>query len=209
MLARKWRGKRVQRCAPNQLFSTPRIPRKESARDAGLPPSSNINDRKGAHNLQGPSDRNRGAFQQNAPGTRAGAPARSRSSLTPVHADDRTSILKRNTAGRRPPPEASGLRAGLTPAVAAQIGVTLLPMLLLAFQVPNSAVIDHYGWLGAAPRPMTLRRGIGLSLLMTGALVVLLDTGPPADADPPPAPPGAITPPPRGGPDRTFPRPGA
>ena len=72
---------------------------------------------------------------------------------------------------------------------AAQIGVTLLSMLLLAFQVLSSAAIDHYGWLGTAPRPMTLRRGIGLFLLMTGALVVLLDAGPPADADPPPAPP--------------------
>lgn len=58
---------------------------------------------------------------------------------------------------------------------AARIGVVLLSMLMLSFQLATSAVIDHYGWLGAARLPFSLQKGAGLLLLIAGALLALTE----------------------------------
>lgn len=58
---------------------------------------------------------------------------------------------------------------------AARIGVTLLAMLMLTFQLATSAFIDHFGWLEAQVVPITPQRGLGLLLLAAGALIVLTE----------------------------------
>lgn len=72
---------------------------------------------------------------------------------------------------------------------AARIGIVLLSMLLLAFQLLTSAAIDHYAWLGAERLPLTPRKGLGLLLLIAGALLVLTER-PKQDAPHPPGVPG-------------------
>ena len=61
---------------------------------------------------------------------------------------------------------------------AARIGVTLLSMLMLTFQILSSAAIDHYGWLGADTLPVTPQRGLGIILLTVGTLIALSDPAP-------------------------------
>lgn len=56
-------------------------------------------------------------------------------------------------------------------------GATLFAVLILAFQLVGSALIDHYGWLGQAPIALTGTRLLGLGLLIGGAVLVVTDRG--------------------------------
>ncbi len=54
-------------------------------------------------------------------------------------------------------------------------GVTLFAVLILAFQLIGSALIDHYGLLGQSPIALSWPRLLGLGLLIGGALLVVTD----------------------------------
>ncbi|MFO8098638.1 MAG: DMT family transporter [Salinibacter sp.] len=56
-----------------------------------------------------------------------------------------------------------------------QTGVTLFAVLILAFQLIGSALIDHFGWLGQSPIALSWPRLLGLGLLIGGALLVVTD----------------------------------
>ena len=57
--------------------------------------------------------------------------------------------------------------------VIARIGAVLFSLFLLAMQLVTSATLDHFGWLGGTPIPLTPQRTIGLVLLFVGALLTL------------------------------------
>ena len=71
-------------------------------------------------------------------------------------------------------------------------GAALFAVLVLAFQLIGSALIDHYGWLGQSPIALSWSRLAGLVLLIAGGTLVVTDgsavqtaaDGP--DAAPPP-----------------------
>ena len=54
-------------------------------------------------------------------------------------------------------------------------GVTLFAVLILAFQLIGSALIDHFGWLGQSPIALSWTRLLGLGLLIGGAILVVTD----------------------------------
>ena len=54
-------------------------------------------------------------------------------------------------------------------------GAVVFAVLLLAFQLVSSACIDHFGWMGGDVIPMTLTRGVGLALIVGGAVLVVTD----------------------------------
>ena len=54
-------------------------------------------------------------------------------------------------------------------------GAVVFAVLLLAFQLISSACIDHFGWMGGDVIPMTLTRGVGLALIIGGAVLVVTD----------------------------------
>lgn len=54
-------------------------------------------------------------------------------------------------------------------------GSTLFAVLVLAFQLLGSALIDHFGWLGQTPIALSWTRVLGLSLLIAGAVFVVTD----------------------------------
>ena len=54
-------------------------------------------------------------------------------------------------------------------------GAVLFSVLVLAFQLIGSALIDHFGWLGQAPIALSWTRGAGLVLLIVGAVIVVTD----------------------------------
>ncbi len=54
-------------------------------------------------------------------------------------------------------------------------GVTLFAVLLLAFQLVGSALIDHFGWLGQSPIALSWPRLLGLVFLIGGAVLVVTD----------------------------------
>ena len=56
--------------------------------------------------------------------------------------------------------------------VAPEIGPTKLFGLLIASQLVFSAVVDHFGWLGFDVQPITVKRTIGIALLIAGAFLV-------------------------------------
>jgi transporter family-2 protein len=58
-----------------------------------------------------------------------------------------------------------------------RIGAVLLGMILLAVQLCTGAALDAIGALGGTPIPLTWTRGVGLLLLMAGALLVLTERG--------------------------------
>ena len=71
-------------------------------------------------------------------------------------------------------------------------GAALFAVLVLAFQLIGSALIDHYGWLGQSPIALSWSRLAGLVLLIAGGTLVVTDgsavqaTGDGPDAAPPP-----------------------
>ena len=56
--------------------------------------------------------------------------------------------------------------------VAPQIGPTKLFGLIIASQLIFSAIVDHYGWMGFDIQPVTVKRAIGVVLLIAGAFLV-------------------------------------
>ena len=54
-------------------------------------------------------------------------------------------------------------------------GTTLFAVLILAFQLIGSALIDHFGWLGQSPITLSWTRMLGLVLLIAGAVFVVTD----------------------------------
>lgn len=56
--------------------------------------------------------------------------------------------------------------------VAPEIGPTRLFGLIIASQLTFSLVVDHYGWMGFAVQPVSLKRLLGVVLLIAGVLLV-------------------------------------
>ena len=56
--------------------------------------------------------------------------------------------------------------------VAPEIGPTRLFGLIIASQLIFSLVVDHYGWMGFAVQPISLKRLLGVVLLIVGAFLV-------------------------------------
>ena len=56
--------------------------------------------------------------------------------------------------------------------VAPEIGPTRLFGLIIASQLIFSLVVDHYGWMGFAVQPISLKRVIGVVLLIVGVFLV-------------------------------------
>lgn len=56
--------------------------------------------------------------------------------------------------------------------VAPEIGPTRLFGLIIASQLIFSLVVDHYGWMGFTPQPLSLKRLLGVVLLIVGAFLV-------------------------------------
>jgi transporter family-2 protein len=54
-------------------------------------------------------------------------------------------------------------------------GAVLFSVLVLAFQLIGSALIDHFGWLGQTPISLSWTRVLGLGLLIVGAVLVVTD----------------------------------
>ncbi|MEF8797112.1 MAG: DMT family transporter [Salinivenus sp.] len=54
-------------------------------------------------------------------------------------------------------------------------GAALFAVLVLAFQLVGSALIDHYGWLGQSPISLSWARLAGLVLLIVGGVLVVTD----------------------------------
>lgn len=54
-------------------------------------------------------------------------------------------------------------------------GAVLFSVLVLAFQLIGSALIDHFGWLGQTPIALSWTRVLGLGLLIVGAVIVVTD----------------------------------
>lgn len=56
--------------------------------------------------------------------------------------------------------------------VAPEIGPTKLFGLIIASQLTFSLIVDHYGWMGFAAQPISLKRVLGVVLLVVGAFLV-------------------------------------
>lgn len=56
--------------------------------------------------------------------------------------------------------------------VAPEIGPTRLFGLIIASQLTFSLVVDHYGWMGFDVQPVSLRRLLGVALLIAGVFLV-------------------------------------
>ena len=56
--------------------------------------------------------------------------------------------------------------------VAPEIGPTRLFGLIIASQLIFSLVVDHYGWMGFAVQPISLKRIVGVVLLIAGVFLV-------------------------------------
>ena len=56
--------------------------------------------------------------------------------------------------------------------VAPRIGPTKLFSLIIASQLIFSLVVDHYGWMGFEIQPISLKRIIGVGLLIVGVFLV-------------------------------------
>ncbi len=69
-------------------------------------------------------------------------------------------------------------------------GAVVFAVLLLAFQLLSSAAIDHFGWMGGDVIPMTIERGVGLVLIIGGAVLVVTDRAARRPADGASASPG-------------------
>ena len=54
-------------------------------------------------------------------------------------------------------------------------GAVVFAVLILTVQLMTSAGIDHFGWMGGDVIPMTIERGVGLALIIGGAVLVVTD----------------------------------
>ena len=55
----------------------------------------------------------------------------------------------------------------------ARVGVLAGSMLLVTAQLTGGTIIDHFGWLGASVREVTLTKLVGIMFLILGARLVL------------------------------------
>ncbi len=55
----------------------------------------------------------------------------------------------------------------------ARVGVLAGSMLLVTAQLTGGTIIDHFGWLGASVREITLTKLLGIMFLILGARLVL------------------------------------
>ena len=69
-------------------------------------------------------------------------------------------------------------------------GAVVFAVLILTFQLITSAGIDHFGWMGGDVIPMTIERGMGLALIIGGAVLVVTDRAARRPADEVSASPG-------------------
>jgi bacterial/archaeal transporter family-2 protein len=53
-----------------------------------------------------------------------------------------------------------------------KIGLALFLALIIGGQLVTSVIVDHFGLLGAAVKPITLLKGIGLLLVFTGIILL-------------------------------------
>jgi bacterial/archaeal transporter family-2 protein len=60
----------------------------------------------------------------------------------------------------------AGIRSGICPAVPALT-------LIVAAQFIAAAVLDYYGWLGAAVRPLDAARALGILVLLLGVWLII------------------------------------
>ncbi len=58
---------------------------------------------------------------------------------------------------------------------ASKLGATLLMAALLAGQLTSSVVVDHFGWVGYTPRPVSFGRIAGVCLLVLGVVLIHRD----------------------------------
>ena len=49
-----------------------------------------------------------------------------------------------------------------------RVGVATALIILLAGQLFIGTILDHFGWLGAAQRPLDLTRSLGLAVVLAG-----------------------------------------
>ena len=61
---------------------------------------------------------------------------------------------------------------GISILVAQQLGAATLIALLVTGQMVAAIVLDHFGWLGLAQRPIDLPRMIGVCLLIGGVVLI-------------------------------------
>ena len=54
-----------------------------------------------------------------------------------------------------------------------RLGLVVAFTIFIATQLTFSAAMDHFGWLGAALRPLTLTRVLGIVVLMVGIWLVI------------------------------------
>jgi len=53
-----------------------------------------------------------------------------------------------------------------------RLGSTMMIMLIIVGQLLTATVIDHFGLLGAATRPLELSRALGIATLLVGSYLV-------------------------------------
>ncbi|MBN1564950.1 MAG: DMT family transporter [Anaerolineae bacterium] len=54
-----------------------------------------------------------------------------------------------------------------------RVGIAVTVTLVVAGQLILSAALDHFGWLGATPRPMDVQRIIGMLVLFAGVWLIV------------------------------------
>lgn len=55
---------------------------------------------------------------------------------------------------------------------APRLGAALLMACLIGGQMLSSALLDHFGWLGYAPRPLSVTRTVGIAVLAVGVALI-------------------------------------
>lgn len=65
--------------------------------------------------------------------------------------------------------------------VAPRIGVANFIMMAVSAQMIFSVLIDHWGWFGAAVRPLSLTRIVGVFVLIGGVVIIQMADSKPLD----------------------------
>ena len=56
--------------------------------------------------------------------------------------------------------------------LAPRLGAATLVAAIVAGQMVSSVILDHYGWVGYAPQPVTVGRVVGMGLVIGGVLLI-------------------------------------
>jgi len=56
--------------------------------------------------------------------------------------------------------------------LAPRLGAATLVAAIVAGQMVSSVILDHYGWVGYAPQPVTVGRFVGVVLVIGGVLLI-------------------------------------